>query len=228
MWSQIANFMQKHAYNPSHLLGKLQQKPKIIKTPKILYINRAVRTDRRQFMERQLKQLGLQFERIDAPTPEKPNGFFNRSMRGSYLSHLELIERIAREMREYIIMEDDALIKSLHQMVIGISRIQQEEWACLYFYGAPDLRRIYGITDVHAYLVNPIWAAKIAGALREKYDAVASLPSSPHKDTSTCVDMVIAHNLQYWIPFWGMNACVIQDRGKFGSDTGWMIGRKEL
>jgi len=215
--------MRKHTYNPLHLFG-IKSQVKISKMPKVLYINRAVRSDRRFSMEKQLKESGFQFERIDAPTPDRAIGFLNRATRGAFLSHLELIERIARETREYIILEDDVSIRDRQRMALAIARIRREEWACLYFYGASSLRRIYGIVDVHAYLINPQWASNIAGALRERYNA---LSLSGPKDSSTCIDQYIAHHLQHLLPYWGMSACVIQNRKKFGSDTGWMGNKRE-
>jgi len=106
---------------------------------KIIYINMERRDDRRQFMEKQLRGLGIDYERFSAVEPSigglvSPDGnhheFFRRAIPrfksyaenpklykraigvfGAYISHRRIHQRMAAEqLGNYIILEDDCRV----------------------------------------------------------------------------------------------------------------------
>jgi hypothetical protein len=198
---------------PSHLI------------PKALYLNRPDRRDRRAFMEDQLDAVGVRYERVNAPLADEAGGFMAKAGRANFLSHVEMIERVARDNYGYLILEDDAIIGNIYDVASAIRLMNEkgDDWAVLYFYGVPErqgqtVERVRHLTDVLAYIVNPPWAARLAGLLREKYEWIVH--HGP-KDWSTYIDSYFCHELQDQIPCFGTQCCVTQDRNRFGSNTGW-------
>jgi hypothetical protein len=193
--------------------------------PKALYLNRPDRPDRRAFMEGQLSAFDVQYERVNAPPADKAGGFRAKAGRANFLSHIEMIERVARDNCVYLILEDDAIILNIHNVASAICLMHEkgDDWAVLYFYGAPERRgqtveRVQHVTDVHAYIVNPAWASRLAGLLRKRYEWIVH--HGP-KDNSTYIDQYFYRELQFQIPCFGTQCCVTQDRNRFGSNTGW-------
>jgi hypothetical protein len=195
------------------------------KLPKVLYLNRPDFPGRRACMEDQLIRLGFSFERVNAPLAADAGEFRTPQARANWLSHVELIERVARDNYPYLILEDDAVIRSPEYILsaINLLRSMNVDWAFLFFYGVPErpvrtIERLQHAYDLHAYMVNPRWAFDIARELRSRYDW---LLKNGEKSFETFIDYYTAHTLQPKMPFFGTQNCVYQDRNRFGSHTGW-------
>jgi len=193
--------------------------------PEVLYLNRPDRPDRRAFMEGQLNAVGVLYERVNAPPADEEGGFMMKAGRANFLSHVKMIERVARENYGYLILEDDAIILSIHDVASAIRLMHEkgDDWAVLYFYGVPErqgqtVERVKQVMEVLAYTVNPSWAVRLAGLLRERYEWIVH--HGPN-DWSTYIDHYFSHELQNQIPCFGTQCCITQDRNRFGSNMGW-------
>jgi hypothetical protein len=136
-----------------------------------------------------------------------------------------MIERVARDNYGYLILEDDAIILNIYDVASAIRLMHEkgDDWAVLYFYGVikrlgRTVERVKQVPDVLAYIVNPSWASRLAGLLRERYEWIVR--HGP-RDWSTYIDNYFCNELQNQIPCFGTQCCVMQDRGRFGSNTGW-------
>jgi hypothetical protein len=148
-------------------------------------------------------------------------GFMNIATRNIFRGHLELWERIAREKRPYLVLEDDASFPPwvLPHMQWFYARVQRLEWSCLYFYSSTtwNLQRVTS-GSTHAYILNPARALGCARHLRDAYDRIARLG---RKDWTTHVDQCLRREV--WTRpecvCWGTPELVF--RVDMGSDTGW-------
>ena len=197
--------------------------------PPILVVNRPERTDRRDYISAHLAGHGLPFEIIPATNPfTTANGFLNLATRGAFLSHMTLWDRIAKENKPYLILEDDANIpaSSLPLMIARYEAVQRcHFWHCLYFYSNP----VPGIVRVCegstcGYILNPALAPISVAALRSRYESL--LVSGP-KNWMTHIDQWLAKDLWKRHDFFCYGSEELVFRVDMGSDTGWKEHRVE-
>jgi hypothetical protein len=197
--------------------------------PKCLVINRPERPDRRDYISRHLSDLGLAFEIVPATNPfTTAGGFMNLATRGAFLSHLQLWERIAREGRMYLILEDDVNIpkQNLDKMSGYLYDARfYGEWHCLYFYSNnwPGLFRVAeGAT--HGYILNPANAKASSRELRRQYESwVVRGP----KNWETHIDQFLSKVMWRRPEFVCIGTEELIFRVDIGSDTGWKENRIE-
>jgi len=91
---------------------------KLDNLPKIYYINLDTATERNEHMLGMFEEYGItNFERYEAKRiPQSPRSDLTSSQYGCFISHLEVIRRIAKGSDEFaIVMEDDTDISSVDQ-----------------------------------------------------------------------------------------------------------------
>jgi glycosyl transferase family 25 len=104
---------------------------------RLAIINLPDRDDRRRALTKELSRIGIDIDSPkvtipNPPMPKTPNGFVSRGVYGSYLSHVEIIEKAYRDGLETVwVLEDDAIFsrkfRSEQQQLIA-SRLHDHEW----------------------------------------------------------------------------------------------------
>jgi hypothetical protein len=193
---------------------------------KCLVINRPERSDRRIAMEKHLTGMGLEWEMIPALNSHVPaGGFQNLSTRGIFWNHLECWERIAKDRRRYLILEDDARILDLGKVEERYATVTTiPVWHALYLYGGDTwLPRIHaGAT--HGYFINPDRAPEMVRMLIQQEREIYV---TGKKDWQSHIDHWLDQKI--WRAGWrchGSEELIVQEAG-WGSDTGWRQGRVE-
>jgi len=193
--------------------------------PRALYLNRPDRIDRKAYMEEQLTRLGFDFERVNAPVLAERGRFQSVGARGSFLSHIEILNRVAKEGREMLVLEDDVVIEDVDAMreAIDLLHAKGDDWVFLYFYGLPPAPQtmvvpVVGVLNVHGQLVNPAHAHRLSIELLKRYLWVEF---NGQADLDTYVDQYLADEVQHRLPFWGTQEIIRQDFERFGSNTNW-------
>lgn len=203
--------------------------------PKALVINRPERPDRRAYIEAHLKALGIEWNIVPAVNRYTPaGGHMNIATRNIWRNHLECWERIAREGRPYLVLEDDANIpaENVAAMLERWNEVEkQPAWHMLYFYSAwtkegIDFKGICRVSEgsTHGYILNPARALASAEMLALGWRTVYQ---TGKKDWLTHIDQWLAKcvwTLQDWYCF-GTEELVF--RVDMGTDTGWKENRIE-
>ena len=190
---------------------------------KILVINTVRRTDRLQHMTEELYKWGKTFERVDAVTLPDRKNFPNRYIRSNWMSHEECLGTAQRNGSGLtLVLEDDVRIKSFPEVEQCASDIQAiPEWDMLYLYGSGKrgvIDRIQAVYNSHAYIINPTSAAKVLRHMREKRQLIET-GQETQKDC-LIIDHFWGNYLQRMLQIYGTEMLIIQDKEKFGSDTG--------
>jgi glycosyl transferase, family 25 len=104
---------------------------------RLAIINLPDRDDRRRALTKELSRIGIDFDSPkvtipNPPMPKTPNGFASRGVYGSYLSHVEIIEKAYRDGLDTVwVLEDDAIFsrkfRSEQQRLIA-RRLRDHEW----------------------------------------------------------------------------------------------------
>lgn len=170
-------------------------------------------------MDMQLSLLGWNYHRIDATECTEPAGFKNGRVRANWLSHELMIEKSLQYSEPILILEDDVVIVDSKKVIEYVDTMRSVEWDALYFHGAQSLRRITGVLDVHAYILNKNSILGMLECIRERRRKIEIMRPC---NTDTFIDQYFAKTLQRQFKFWGTESLIRQDRGRFGSDTGWM------
>lgn len=182
----------------------------------VLYLNTDRRTDRRAYMEALLERIGWSGERFPARPPDGPQGFLNARVRSNWLSHMAMIERAAE--RPTLILEDDVLIPDPARVETRIAEALARPCDVVYLYGAQALTRIAGVVGMHGYVVRPESAPEIVRRMKaEKLRIAAGM--APMGETLT--DSFFVRVIQAEMVVLGSEPLIVQDRWRWGSDTGW-------
>jgi hypothetical protein len=139
---------------------------------KAYYINLDYRTDRKEFFENQVKELGLDVERYEAVKlnlNEIDNPFndinWHKKM-GSCQSHINIIKLAKQKnLKNVWILEDDCVFVDgfIEKAKKCIDELKELEWDVFYFGGEPNrkaqphsdlLVRTNGVYGAHSYIVN--------------------------------------------------------------------------
>jgi glycosyl transferase family 25 len=107
------------------------------------------RDDRLRALTKELSKAGIDIDSPkvtipDPPMPATPNGFHSRGVYGSYLSHVEIIEKAYRDgLDNVLVLEDDAIfsrkLRSQQQLIAG--HLRDHEWD-LCFIGHSVLKKL--------------------------------------------------------------------------------------
>ncbi len=122
------------------------------------------RDDRLRALTRELSRVGIDIDSPkvtipDPPMPETPNGFHSRGVYGSFLSHLEIIEKAYRDgLDTVLVLEDDAIFsrKFRSQQQLIASHLRDHEWD-LCFIGHSVLNRTAGFSHWPSPLLRPVY-----------------------------------------------------------------------
>ena len=192
-----------------------------------LVLNLALARERLAFMADQLDRLGLEWERIDAVSPEtltppKENAVWNRWERplretemAACASHIEAWTRIAETDRPGLVLEDDALLdRGLPELLARIDAgaldfdhisLETKGRKKLLSRGTEpglDLRRLYlDRTGAAAYVLSPGGARKLMARVRRARGLADGVICAAYELTSFQADPALAIQLEHGAKF---------------------------
>jgi glycosyl transferase, family 25 len=161
---------------------------------RLAIIHLPAREDRYRALRRELSRIGIDINGSkvnipDPPMPKTSNGFTSRGVYGSYLSHLEIIEKAYRDGLDTVwVLEDDAIFSRRfdnEQMAIG-QYLRVNPWDMLFighsgWNGLPDsstgLLRFSGpFIWAHCYAVHRRIMPRLIEHLRKSIDRESGHP----------------------------------------------------
>jgi glycosyl transferase family 25 len=152
------------------------------------------RDDRLRALTRELSKVGIDIDSPkvtipDPPMPETTNGFHSRGVYGSYLSHVEIIEKAYRDgLDNVLVLEDDAIfsrrLRSRQQLIAG--HLRDHEWD-LCFIGHSVLKKLPDSPTgflrfsgpfiwAHSYAVHRRIMPRLIGYLRQNEEREVGHP----------------------------------------------------
>jgi glycosyl transferase, family 25 len=137
---------------------------------RLAIIHLSDRDDRLRALTRELSKIGIDIDSPkvtipNPPMPETPNGFHSRGVYGSFLSHLEIIEKAYRDgLDTVLVLEDDAIFsrrfRSQQQLISN--HLRDHEWD-LCFIGHSVLKELpHSATGLLRFSGPFIWAHSYA------------------------------------------------------------------
>lgn len=169
-------------------------------------------------MDAQLAACGWTFERFPAivPTAADCQGFFNSAMVSNWLGYMAEIERGVEW--PLLILEDDVSILDPQRVESRVDEWLNGSADMLYLYGAQSMQRIYGVHQSHAFMVRPSSVPAILARMAWELDAIHAgrVPR-----TRTLAGTFFGWTIQRDFQVIGTEPLIVQDRARWGSDTGW-------
>lgn len=168
-------------------------------------------------MQQHLTELGWTFERVQGPEFKHSAGFMNRGMRACWHGHEMALRLALLRDRDCLILEDDIVVRNRERVEAYIGRLPSLEWDAVLFYAAERLERIKNKPQAHAYMVRRAFIPQMLEILqRHRREFQKHLA----RDATTFYD-VHTRWLQRRFRWWGTEELIVQDRERFGSDSGW-------